>query len=72
MLSIVYHECHIRLSVTNKSFILSVIILIVIMLIVIMLIGIMLIVIMEEKTCFHNKSKFITEDNFVQHLNIPI
>ncbi len=25
-----------------------------------------------EKTCFQNKSKFITEDYFVQHMNIPI
>ncbi len=24
----------------------------------------------SEKTCFQNKSKFITEDNFVQHMNI--
>ncbi len=25
-----------------------------------------------EKTCFQNKSKFITQDNFVQHMNITI
>ncbi len=26
----------------------------------------------EEKTCFQNKSNFITEDYFVQHMNITI
>jgi hypothetical protein len=26
----------------------------------------------QEKTCFQNKSKFITEDYFVQHTNITI
>ncbi len=26
--------------------------------------------IVKEKTCFQNKSKFITEDCFVQHMNI--
>jgi hypothetical protein len=25
-----------------------------------------------EKTCFQNKSKFITEDQFVKHMNITI
>jgi hypothetical protein len=26
----------------------------------------------KEKTCLQNKSKFITEDQFVQHMNITI
>jgi hypothetical protein len=26
----------------------------------------------QEKTCFQNKSKFITEDHFVKHVNITI
>jgi len=26
----------------------------------------------QEKTCFQNKSKFIIEDYFVQHMNITI
>ncbi len=27
---------------------------------------------LQEQTCFQNKSKFITEDYFVQHMNIRI
>ncbi len=26
----------------------------------------------SQKTCFQNKYKFITEDDFVQHMNITI